>query len=704
MRRDEHDQSAGGSALSIVGMSCRFPGAPDLEAFWDMLLAARQAIIPVPEDRWSTADLYDPDPRRPGRMYCRAGGFIDGLCDFDAQVFGISPREARLMDPQHRLFLEEAWRALEDAGLRPDRMNGVRCGVYFGVYASEYALQALRGATDGLSALNMTGASHAAAAGRLSFRLGLSGPSLAVDTACSSSLMALHLARQALLGGDCEVAIVGGANALLLPEVTIGLCRAGMLSPTDTCHTFDAAADGYVRGEGCGAVVLATSEFVQAYDLRPRALLLATAANQDGQSASPTAPNLAAQTAVIGEALQRADVRPEDIGYLEAHGTGTRLGDPIEVRAAAAAFQRTAREAPPLLVGSVKSNIGHLEAAAGIAGLIKSVLVVEHGAIPAHVGLESPNPLIDWETLSVVTPNDVTPIPAPSGRRIAGVSAFGMSGTNVHAIVASSPPPIEPETEAEPEISLLCVSAYSPGALRALAAETGERLEISGLGLCASAARHRAALPFRAYAVGRSATDIAARLQESAAVATPARRAPDLALGFGEEAGDAPTSPALARWLWGLGVRPAVIGGAGPGATRARRFAAWASRRGGTFQTVAAPPGTAAYVDAERATCPAEGSDLETMLLGLLDGDRQKRRTIYLELQAGAPCNKADRLDAWLAGQEARLYHLGELWRAGAALDLSALFPPGRNRARELPLYPFDRQRYAHDQGETAQP
>ncbi|HEY7511839.1 MAG TPA: SDR family NAD(P)-dependent oxidoreductase [Vicinamibacteria bacterium] len=459
--------------IAIVGMGCRFPGGVEgAEAFWSALREGRDLVSEVPPDRWDIAAYYDPDPDAPGKMYTRHGGFVDGIDAFDAAFFGISPREAASMDPQQRLLLEVAWQALEDAGLPPDRLAGTETGVFVGVSTSDYGALLLKTADPSrVDVYFGTGNAPSAAAGRLSYVLGLQGPAIAVDTACSSSLVALHLACQSLRARECDAALAGGVNAILAPEVTINMSRARMMSPDGRCKTFDAAADGYVRGEGCGVVVLKRLSDAVAGGDRILALVRGSAVNQDGRSGGFTAPSETAQQAVLRKALAAARVAPADVGYVEAHGTGTALGDPIEVHALSAVLGAGRTAERPLVLGSVKTNFGHLEAAAGIAGVIKVALALRHAEIPPHLHFRRWNPHVVHDGgCPMAVPTERRPWPAAEGRRIAGVSSFGFTGTNAHVVLEShAAPPVEAERPDRP-LHVVALSARSGAALAATAA------------------------------------------------------------------------------------------------------------------------------------------------------------------------------------------------------------------------------------------
>ncbi|HEX8113090.1 MAG TPA: beta-ketoacyl synthase N-terminal-like domain-containing protein, partial [Kofleriaceae bacterium] len=379
--------------IAVVGMSCRFPGASDPHAFWSLLRGGGDAIREVPPERWDLERWYAPEPGRPGKMQTRWGGFLDDIDRFDAAFFGISPREAEEMDPQQRLVLEVAWEALERAGLAPDRLLGTEAGVFLGLMnTNDYAARKrLHDDPARIRAHHGTGIAASIAAGRLAYLLGSTGPAMAIDTACSSSLVAIHQAMRSLRSGECRLALVGGVNAILSPEITVAYSQAGMLSPTGRCRTFDASADGYVRSEGCGMLVLERLSDAVAGGRAVLAVLAGAAVNHDGRSSGLTAPNGSAQCAVIRAALDDAGLTPADVDYVEAHGTGTRLGDPIELHALAEVFGDRPR---PLRVGSVKTNVGHLEAAAGVAGLMKVILALQHREIPPHLHLREHTPLL----------------------------------------------------------------------------------------------------------------------------------------------------------------------------------------------------------------------------------------------------------------------------------------------------------------------
>ncbi|MFA1550264.1 SDR family NAD(P)-dependent oxidoreductase [Actinomadura chokoriensis] len=459
--------------IAIIGAACRFPGGADVEEFWRTLSSGTDAISRFPPGRWDAEAFYDTDPDAPGKAYTLDGGFLKSVEDFDPQLFGISAAEAVGMDPQQRLALEVSWEALEDAGLAPDALEGSRTGVYFGASTSDYVrLRQQYGDPNDIDPYQVLG-ENSFIAGRVSFAMGLRGPAQVIDTACSSSLVALHTACQSLRHGESSMALAGGVNLMLSPFSFVLVSKARALSAGGRCRAFDAAADGYVRGEGCGVVVLKRLSDALAQGDRVLAVIHGSAVNHDGRSSGVTVPNAAAQQAVIRAALDDAGLTPDRLAYVEAHGTGTPLGDPIELRALEAVYGPDRDD--PLYVGSVKTNIGHLEAAAGVAGVIKAVLALRHGEIPPHLHFTDPNPNMDWDSLHLRIPVAREPMPADPGRRYCGVSAFGASGTNVHLILGEAPAGPSPVPGDRPAEAVL-LSARSEPALRELAGRYADRL------------------------------------------------------------------------------------------------------------------------------------------------------------------------------------------------------------------------------------
>jgi acyl transferase domain-containing protein len=462
-------------AIAIVGMGCRFPGgADDPESFWQVLQNGIDTVQAVPDQRWASS--AQPNGQQSTAAHgVNSGSFLQSDIDgCDVEFFGIAPREAARLDPQQRLLLEVSWEALEQAGIAPDALVGSKSGVFVGINNCDYSQLQLQGDLP-LDAYFFTGSTFSVAAGRLAYNLGLQGPALAVDTSCSSSLVAVHLACQSLRTGECRLALAGGVNLMLSPHPALILSQMQALAADGRCKTFDASADGYGRGEGCGIVVLKRLSDAIADRDPILALIRGSAVNHDGHSSGLTVPNGLAQQAVIQDALHNANVDPSQVSYVEVHGTGTRLGDPLEIEAIATVFG-TKRLAPqPLILGSVKTNIGHLEAAAGIASLIKVVLALQHREIPPHLHLKTPNPLIPWAQFPVAIATELTPWTIAQKSRLAGISSFGMSGTNAHLIVeeapadslgiSSQPTLLHP---VERPFHILTISAKSKAALKAL--------------------------------------------------------------------------------------------------------------------------------------------------------------------------------------------------------------------------------------------
>ncbi|GAB1543928.1 hypothetical protein NUACC21_66040 [Scytonema sp. NUACC21] len=425
--------------IAIIGIGCRFPGANDPESFWDLLRNGVNAVTEVPKPRWDLETFYDPKPAIPGKMNTRWGGFLEQVVEFDPGFFRISPREAKQIDPQQRLVLEVSWEALENAGIVPDKLAGSQTGVFIAIGNQDYTSLQLRDLTC-INAYTAIGCTPSIAANRLSYMLDLRGPSMAIETACSSSLVAVHFACQSLQSRETNLCLVGGVNLMLSPEPTIAYSHAGMMASDGRCKTFDASADGYVRGEGCGVVILKRLQDALMDGDNVRAIIKGSAVNQDGLSNGLTAPNGPSQQAVIRQALKNALVAPAQISYVEAHGTGTPLGDPIEFDSLKAVLMEGRKPEQLCWIGSVKTNIGHLENAAGIAGLLKVVLSLQHREIPPHLHLKQLNPYISLQgtPFSIPTATECTPWSVQGERRFAGVSAFSFGGTNCHVILEES--------------------------------------------------------------------------------------------------------------------------------------------------------------------------------------------------------------------------------------------------------------------------
>lgn len=652
--------------VAVVGMALRFPGGlQSPEEYWDFLSREGDAYSEIPADRPGLASVYHPEVGRPGHAYVNRAGFLDRVAEFDADFFGVSAREAEALDPQQRLLLETSWEALERAGIPVRREDRLDAGVFVGMMAAEYTDRLAAGPIDRLDPYYGTGGGHCFAAGRISYTLGLRGPAVTMDTACSSSLVALHTAARSLRAKECRYAIVGGANLLFSPHLMVSLCQSRALAPDGRCKPFAASADGYGRGEGVAAVVLARLDDALDEGLPVLAVLSGSAVNHDGAASGLTVPSGPAQQEVIRAALRDAELAPADVSYVEAHGTGTSLGDPIEAAALDAVYG-SARTDPsePLLIASVKARLGHLEAAAGMAGLIKVVLMLQHGAVPAGVDAGTPlNPLIPWQAKRLAVPQRTTPWTGPG--RIAGVSAFGLSGTNAHALFkAADPVPTQPEpASAHPE--LLVLSARTEPALHALAAAVSTHLfradpaHLSSLSHTLRAGR--VPMPWRLAVVGDSTADLARKV--SLAIDTIVRP-------------QRPTGP----------VEVVIRPDADKSAQLAQRVAA---------------------IAADLPSLEVHDDDPVRWLTGALGqlGVATRVRTDPAATEPAAFAYGDERIPA-VSSTTAFLEALAALYRAGADLRLAPLRAPGARLLPDLPTYPFQRKRFWIDEpvGQSAAP
>ncbi|MBX3457837.1 MAG: SDR family NAD(P)-dependent oxidoreductase [Candidatus Paracaedibacteraceae bacterium] len=502
--------------IAIIGMGCRLPGGVGLREFWDLLQDGRDGIRDIPSERFDLDAYYDPDPTIPGKMNTRWGGFIDDVDLFDAAFFGISPREAEMMDPQQRLLLETTWKALENAGINPQQLKESHTAILIGASTSDYSNLLLQQKTnESLNAYLGTGTALSADAGRLAYVLGTRGEALTIDTACSSSLVALYHACDDLRDGECDLAIAGAVNLVLAPDLTVALSKAGMLSPTGRCQTFDVNANGYVRSEGCGVLILKRLADAERDGDRILAVIKGTAVNQDGASNGFTAPNGRAQVEVFTEALQKSNLKGTDIDYIEAHGTGTPLGDPIEVHSIAEVYGGGRQK--PLILGSVKSNIGHLEAAAGMAGLIKVVLSLQNEKIPGNLHFQTVNPLIELDRIPAQVATGLIPWQRGDKPRRAAVSSFGFTGTNAHVILEEAPQSPKTINEIDRHDHILTLSAKSEASLKALTESyqaylfTHPEFDIGDV--CYTANTGRAHFGHRVAVIGQTVEDIVNKLK-----------------------------------------------------------------------------------------------------------------------------------------------------------------------------------------------
>ncbi|MEU4116038.1 beta-ketoacyl synthase N-terminal-like domain-containing protein [Kitasatospora sp. NPDC028055] len=648
--------------LAVVGTALRLPGGLDSpDSYWEFLRGSGTAYSEIPEDRPGLRAVHDPVPGRPGRSYVDRAGFLTDISHFDAEFFGISRREAKLLDPQQRMLLETAWEALERAGVAVRRADRLDVGVYLGMMASEYT-ERLEDRSDltRIDPYYTTGGGLCFGAGRISHVMGFRGPVLSVDTACSSALSALHLAVRGLRGGECRYALVCGSNLLLSANLMVSLCQTRALSPEGRSKSFLASADGYGRGEGVGVLVLMRLADAEAEGRPVLAVVRGTAVNHDGAASGLTVPNGPAQQEVIRAALADARVEPGEIGYVEAHGTGTVLGDPIEVGALDGVLGRAVRERGlPLAIGSVKSRIGHLEAGSGAAALLKAVLMLQHGEIPAARSAEDGelNPHIPWERLRITVPDRNHPWPDELDRRIVGVNSFGMSGTNGHAVLESyRGPETAPEPTADPHPELLTLSAKDPVALSELADAVVRYLKQADPArlpsLCHTLRTGRAVFAHRIAVTGSGPGELAEAL--AAAVRGPV----------------------------------AAVAGQGPHRLVLRL----------PEDTVATAACLAALAGAFPALADASATDPAAALaaaLGALGPAVVTARStepgpVRLEWDAGGTAHSTALTDP--AVQLPGL--LAELFTAGADLALAGLRAPGARLLGDLPTYPFQRRRY----------
>ncbi|MEP7243281.1 MAG: beta-ketoacyl synthase N-terminal-like domain-containing protein, partial [Gammaproteobacteria bacterium] len=514
-------QGASREPIAIVGMGCRIPGGvTDAQGYWKVLEGGLDVVGEIPPDRWDVEAYFDPDPAKLGKSRTKAGGFLDDLSSFEPSFFGMSPREATGVDPQQRLLLEVVWEALENAAIPGDRLDGSQTGVFVGITSMDYSNRIDVSDPARSDIYLATGTALNAAAGRISFTLGLQGPCMAIDTACSSSLVAIHTACQSLRNRESDLALAGGVNAILSPDPFVLISKWGMLSPDGRCKSFDASANGFVRGEGCSMIVLERLSDAVANGRRILGVIRGSAINQDGRSSGLTAPNGLAQQAVVRSALRAANLKATDVSYVEAHGTGTSLGDPIEVEALAAVYGEGRPMSQPFEIGSVKSNIGHLEAASGVTGLIKILLSMQHRKLPASLHVKKPTPAIPWDSLPVKISTELHDWVAPGKRLIAGVSAFGFSGMNAHVIVEEPPAAAPANAQPARQLQILPLSARGEVALAALATRYADHLlahpEQDLADVCATAATGRAQFVNRVAMVAADRSAMVAQLRAAA--------------------------------------------------------------------------------------------------------------------------------------------------------------------------------------------
>ncbi|MBM7115272.1 type I polyketide synthase [Archangium primigenium] len=713
--RLEQAEAARREPIAIVGMACRLPGGVETpEAFWELMARGEDATSEVPPDRWDAEVLYSPEPGARGKIRTRRGGFLRDVAHFDARFFGLSDREAERMDPQQRLMLEVGWEALERAGVAVARARRERVGVFVGVMNNDYGQRVLN--TEGLEGIDphfMGARANCAIAGRLSYLWGFQGPSLVVDTACSSSLVAVHLACQSLREGESTLALAGGVNLLLSPEASIYLSSSGALSPDGRCRGFDAAADGFGRAEACGVLVLERLADARARGANVLAVIRGSAVGHDGPSSAFTVPNGVAQREVIRQALRAADVAPARVSYLEAHGTGTPMGDPIEAEAMWSALKEGRVGGESLWMGSVKTNLGYAEAASGVVGMMKVVLALRHGQLPPHLHLKTPNPRIDWARMGVTVPRELTAWTPTQGERVAGVTSYGRTGTVAHVVLAEPPARAEAVPGVERPAHLWVVSARSEAALRAQVERHARFLETSPepLGdLCFTAATGRTHFEHRLAVVGRDAREVREGLLRaaSARLAPPVTAAPGVVFVLRS---DGPAFPEETRALFdtqpvfrealeagasasgGLvdgPLLPVLFGGAASDAmARAAGFVrTWALTRlwraWGVRPEAWEAPGVGAWV----AAVAAERVGLAEGLRGALAG------TVAPPVVSPVDAAATVRLELDSPAWSTLLTSLGALYVRGVEVDWAAIEPSRVRRRAVLPTYAFQRERY----------
>ena len=698
--RLEQAETARREPIAIVGMGCRLPGGVEApEDFWELMVKGVDATSEVPPERWDAEALHGTGA---GRIQTKRGGFLRDVDRFDARFFGISERDAQRMDPQQRLVLEVGWEALERAGYAVERARRERVGVFMGVMNNDYGQRLLeQGGREGVDESFMGARANCAIAGRLSYLWGFQGPSLVVDTACSSSMVAVHLACQSLREGECTVALAGGVNLLLSPEVSIYLSNSGALSPDGRCKSFDAAADGFGRAEACGVLVLERLSDARARGAPVLAVIRGSAVGHDGPSSAFTVPNGVAQQGVMRRALQQAGVAPAEVSYLEAHGTGTAMGDPIEVEAMWSVLKEGRQGDESLWMGSVKTNVGYPEAASGVVGMMKVVLAMGHGQLPAHLHLKTPNPRIDWAGMAVKVPTELTPWTPTQGKRLAGVTSYGRTGTLAHVVLAEAPPQADTGSRVERPAHLLVVSARSEEALRAQVARYARFLETTSESLadvCFTAAVGRTHFEHRLAVVASDTRGMRERLLEArtGARVTPGARPPEVAFVFGHGAG-APADTELTE----LPVFKEAMA-ACEAAARTVRAEPWSE----TFReevTAFARQWALSRLWRAWGVRPSGGSgeglghwvaEADAGRLGLADA---LRRVAEGARPVPSPPEPGGRLELGTA-EAAQWPHilasLGELYMRGVEVDWAAVERGQGGQRVVLPTYAFQRERY----------
>jgi acyl transferase domain-containing protein len=727
--------------IAIVGTGCRFPKANNPEAFWQLLRNGVDAISPMPKERWDIDSFYDPDPEKPGKINTRWGGFLEEVDRFDADFFGMSEEEAQHSDPQQRLFLEVAWEALENAAIAPTSLGGTQTGIFVGMCTVDYHRLLYKDYAC-IGPHSGTGTTFCVAANRLSYLLDLRGPSMAIDTACSSSLVTVHLACQSLRSGESDLCLAGGANLMLAPDSTISSSQTGMLSAKNgRCKTFDASADGYVRGEGCGVVVLKRLSDALRDGDKVLATIRGSAVNHNGLSNSLSAPNGIAQQATIRQALRNAGVSASEVSYVDAHAVGTAIGDAIEFRALKTVFMEGREREHPCWIGSVKTNIGHLEAAAGISALIKVVLSLQHEEIAPHLHFEEINPYIALDDAPIAIPTEVTKWERSEKSRIAGVSAFGFGGTNAHIILEEAPMAKigNSSTQKSDRQHLLALSAKNDVALRELARRYEDflaaRANVSLADLCFTANARRTHFDRRLCVVTNSIAQLRQQLNGFlAGEATSGliqgeikgRKRPKVAFLFFDTISDVSQEYDLAKLWLDWGIKPKVLMGYGAGEFIAAAIAGIFSLEDALMlveersHLLQAPVSSqdklakfarvleqvsfsqprlaiaSSFTGATAMTTPQYWcrhlqAETEKSIAEMLEGLKGDRTILTMGTK---PTSWEEKDGVCLASNDGAIWEsLGELYIRGIEIDWSKVENAASDRL-QLPTYPFQRQRY----------
>ncbi|WP_413206108.1 SDR family NAD(P)-dependent oxidoreductase [Rhodospirillum sp. A1_3_36] len=724
------------SDIALIGMACRFPGANNHEAYWQLLSQGRHAILTLDDTRWDMSSLFDPEPGQRGKTYALQAGLIDDVDRFDAECFGISAIEAERMDPQQRILLEVTRDAFEDAGLTKERLAGTKTGVFIGISTFDYT-RLLPRTAEFVDLHWGTGTSIAMAANRLSYVFDLRGPSQAIDTACSSSLVALHTACLSLRAGDSDAALVGGVNLMLSPELMIAFSAARMMAPDGRCKAFDDRADGYVRGEGCGAVVLKRLQDAEVAGDNILAVIRGSAVNQDGRSNGLTAPNGPAQEAVLRAALEDAGLEGPQIDYVEAHGTGTALGDPIEVMALGSVLGEGRKAGAPLLIGSAKTNVGHLESASGMAGLIKAVQILRHRQIPPSLNYETPNARIPFDALNIKVSTDLTPWPTEQAFHV-GVSGFGFGGTNAHVVLAAAPHPASARETTTPLILPLS-APFRDGVVTLARDHLSALAELDPALLpdyCYAAATRRSQYDHRAVAIGSTLKELCSALERIAQAGPdsdhtiigrrPVSGCDELMLSF---SGQVDWAPQVAQWLLRLspsfrddpefsapltvalslaaadlfertGVTATDVSGRGLGEISAACVAGVFSREEALSLALdweRALAGTEPFTPAAVPSAIPGLPFISHTLGKVIDGETigpEHWQAVWDRRDAPQEAADMARAEIEIGADFDPLTALAALYRSGFDIDWFPLFPDGLVYRPIVPLTPFNRQRY----------